>query len=583
MKRFLLLPFLLTACAGSAQDRRPNATTQPLTVIATTDFHGALEAEAFTLSDGTALEIGGAPLYAAYVKALRAKAKGPVIWVDGGDLFQGSMASNLYEGKPVVKIFNELELDATALGNHEFDYGPLGPGSVPQSAGDDARGALKARIGEARFPFLAANVFTAEGKIPDWLKPSVVLESKGMRIGVIGVASVGTPATTNALNLKGLVFEDPFAPVTAEAQRLRRDEKVDAIVVVGHIGAICTDNNLSRQDDLSSCQMADAELFELARKLSPGLVNVIVGGHTHRGVAKRLNGIALVQPFANGKYVSWVTVPRDSRLPAEVAGLQAVCGRWVTANGQNTCDPMALKGATGPAKPASFLGERVEPDQKTADLLRPYLEEVRARKDTSLGVSSAGEFGRSFGAESALGNFLADLTQRTIPGADLGLINGGGLRANLPAGTLTYGHIFKILPFDNQLALMKVSGATLRKLVAIGLSGKNEFYSWSSNLRAVADGCELKELTVNGKSVNPKATYTIATSDFLAGGGSGVSDAKVPAGDVKVFWDAPFVLREAIVGVLRQQKAELRADDFYDRKAPRQVIRGKCVAGAGGH
>src|SRR5262245_3726089 len=118
-----------------------------LTVIGTADLHGYLD------GDGGA---GGAALLGGYLAVLR-RAR-PVVLVDAGDLFQGTLVSNLAEGAPVVRAMNALGYQAAALGNHEFDYGPVGEASVPLKPNDDPRGALKARAREAQFPLLAANV-----------------------------------------------------------------------------------------------------------------------------------------------------------------------------------------------------------------------------------------------------------------------------------------------------------------------------------------------------------------------------------------------------------------------------------------
>ncbi|RZA02452.1 MAG: bifunctional metallophosphatase/5'-nucleotidase, partial [Proteobacteria bacterium] len=275
----------LAACANSPSARNLSAAQialpATLTVIATTDFHGALEAEETKLKNGQKISIGGPALMATYLQTLKEQTPGPFIYLDAGDLFQGSMASNLAEGEPVMRLFNYLKPDGAALGNHEFDYGPVGPKAVPREKGDDPRGALKARIAQAKFPFFAINVVNEKGQRPDYLKGSAVKELSGVRVGIIGAADENTPNTTNRLNLGGLKFLDPAEPVRKEAERLRREEGVQAVVLVIHLGAGCDDNRLDAQEDLSSCKIND--VFELVKKLPEGLVDVVVSGHTHRG------------------------------------------------------------------------------------------------------------------------------------------------------------------------------------------------------------------------------------------------------------------------------------------------------------
>src|SRR5690606_38425683 len=127
-----------------------------------TDQDGWLGPRGATLPDGSVTEQGGLAVFAGYLDILRRDNPGGVVLLDGGDIFQGTLASNLTEGAVMVKAMNALGYDAAALGNHEFDYGPAGPVSVA-GEGEDPFGALKARMSEAEFPILAANVYDEIG------------------------------------------------------------------------------------------------------------------------------------------------------------------------------------------------------------------------------------------------------------------------------------------------------------------------------------------------------------------------------------------------------------------------------------
>src|SRR6185503_21296867 len=119
------------------------------------------------------------PLFAGYVADVaseRLQRGGGLVLVDGGDMFQGTLESNLAEGADVIRAYNLLGYTASAVGNHEFDYGPIGP-DVTARAGQDRRGALKARAREARFPFLVSNILDAStGKRIDWLPASTLVD-----------------------------------------------------------------------------------------------------------------------------------------------------------------------------------------------------------------------------------------------------------------------------------------------------------------------------------------------------------------------------------------------------------------------
>ncbi|RZA06428.1 MAG: bifunctional metallophosphatase/5'-nucleotidase, partial [Proteobacteria bacterium] len=459
-----------------------------------------------------------------------------------------------------------------ALGNHEFDYGPVGPKAVPREKGDDPRGALKARIAQAKFPFFAINVVDEKGQRPDYLKGSAVKELSGVRVGIIGAADENTPNTTNRLNLGGLNFLDPAEPVRKEAERLRREEGVQAVVLVIHLGAGCDDNRLDAQEDVSSCKIND--VFELVKKLPEGLVDVVVSGHTHRGVAKRIGRTAILQPYSNGKYIGWATIPLgDKSAKPAVAGLVPVCAAVVdTAKGE-TCDPYQLRDAVGAPRPAKFLGQAMVPDPKVEALLKPDLAKVAKLKAEPLKSQAADSFQRSYASESALGNLMADIGRETAAGADIGLTNAGGVRADLSPGPLNYGHIYNVYPFDNQLAVMEVTGATLLKMAEMGIDGTRGVFIWSSNLKLEAKGCAITRATIDGKDLSPAKYYKVATNDFLAGS---FVNLKIPEDKITIYWDANFIVRDLAAGVLRRWNRVLNSADFFNPQSPRIRGLGEC-------
>ena len=170
---------------------RPKPGAVTLTILGTNDVHGALER---------------LPIFAGFVanvRAARAADGGGVVLVDGGDMFQGTLESNLGEGADVVRAYNQLGYAAAAIGNHEFDFGPAGPAVTAASIEDDARGALKARAAEARFPFVSVNILDRKsGERIQWpnMPASTVVEVAGVKVGIIGASTESTPYTTMPAN-----------------------------------------------------------------------------------------------------------------------------------------------------------------------------------------------------------------------------------------------------------------------------------------------------------------------------------------------------------------------------------------------
>ncbi|MEM9694318.1 MAG: metallophosphoesterase, partial [Myxococcota bacterium] len=248
-----------------------------LTVVGTNDLHGHIEA---------------LPNLGGYLDILRDQ--GPVLLVDGGDLFQGTLVSNLGEGAAVIAGYNALGYAAAAVGNHEFDFGPQGAKVVPAGPDDDPRGALLARAAEADFPLLVANLRRRSGKAVRF-PPATMVEVDSISVGIVGVTTIEALETTIAANVTDLEVEPLAAAIDRHARDLRR-RGAQVVVVVAHAGAAC--RAFDAPDDRSSCD--DGEIFQVAEALEPGLVDVIVGGHTHQAVAHRVGRTAIVESYAKG-------------------------------------------------------------------------------------------------------------------------------------------------------------------------------------------------------------------------------------------------------------------------------------------
>lgn len=505
--------------------------TRTLVFLATSDQHGHIE---------QATRLGH------YFAEERQKAPGRVVLLDGGDMFQGTLPSNLHEGVGMIHALNALGYAAAAVGNHEFDFGPVGPHTVAESPGEDPRGALKARIAEARFPILSANVVDARtGKT--LTRPWTLITVDGVKVGIVGGTSEDTPRTTNSKNLVGLRIE-PLAPTVAAAAKAARKAGATVVVAVVHAGGNCPrahDTVLTdaAPGNLDGCER-EAPLFQLARALAArkdgGRVDAIFGGHTHQGVTAVVDGIPVVQAYDNGRAFSKVELEVDAH------------GRptghfWVHA-------PERVR-ADVPPDPA--VEKAVASDLAEA-------AELRARK---VGVLLPRPFRRAYRAESPLGNLVADEI-RAATGADVGLTNGGGLRADLPAGELTYGALFEALPFDNRLATLKLHASDLKQLLMRNFEHDKGILSLSG-LRAVAH-CNGGRLQIDlfrpdGTPVDDSASLTVGTTDFLANGGD---DFGPTVASQKASLVPTESIRDVVADDLKKRaaagKRELVGDEYFD-------------------
>jgi len=549
--RSLVFALLLAAPTGHPDAAAPAAGRVTISLIGTNDLHGHIEALP---------RLAG---YVANLRRARARDGGGVVLVDAGDMFQGTLESNLGEGAAVVRAYNLLGYDAAAIGNHEFDYGPVGPAPSPLSPADDARGALKVRASEARFPLLDANLIDAtSGAPPAWpnVRPTAIIQVAGVKVGIIGMTTMATPHTTMAANFAGLAVKPLAATAVAAARELRR-AGATVVIVVAHAGGSC--NRFEPPDDLSSCVQGE-EIFALARALAnetPRPVDAIVAGHTHAGVAHRVAGIPIIESYANGRAFGRIDLDIDAARGA-VVDAHIFRPQMIPAPGK----PFA----------GTYEGAALAPDAAIAAALAPAQAAARAKRDETLSVDVTRTITRAYRTESPLGNLFADL-MRTARRADVALTNGGALREDLPAGTLTYGQLHEAMPFDNGFATMPVTGAELARAIAANL-GRDTGILSVSGVRARAT-CQRGAIKValtraDGKPIAPRDKLTLVTSDFLATGGDSLFSDEVRA---RAVLDGGPPIRDAMADELRARKAPLRPDDpeLYDPAHPRLTYPGR--------
>jgi 2',3'-cyclic-nucleotide 2'-phosphodiesterase/3'-nucleotidase/5'-nucleotidase len=454
--------------AGPAPVRRDTTAvraTRPvprLRIISTNDLHGALEPR----PDASGRMRGGAAYLATAIARAKEGCVSPaceVILLDGGDEFQGTPASNLAFGRPIVQLFNELGYAAGAVGNHEFDWG---------------QDSLRARMRDARYALLAANVRDEQGRDVPWIRDDTLVTRGALKIGVIGVATVSTPSTTRASNVTGLRFVDPV-PVVDSLTRTLRARGADYVVVVAHAGAFCD------RDGASAC---NGEIIDFARALKEP-VDAIVSGHTHSLVDATVAGIPVIQSRSSG-----------------------------TAFGVTDLGP-----GLSTHHVYDVLPDTLGADSATAVLVKSAVAKVAPIVNRPV-ATIATDLVRT-GTEYALGNLIAD-AMRVEGKGDVAVMNNGGIRANLRAGPATYGSLFEIQPFGNVLYRLTVTGSALQdyleKLVArrpnVHVSGVTVTYDSTA-----APGSRIRSAKLaDGTAIRPDGRYTVILNDFLATGGDGL-------------------------------------------------------------
>jgi 5'-nucleotidase len=518
--------------------------TVTFSIVGTTDLHGNVFG-----GDGR----GGLELLGGYLDnlhAARAADGGAVLLIDAGDTYQAGIESDLSEGAIVVDAYNALGYTAAVIGNHEFDFGPVDDAGAHQLLGTDSRGALQARAAQAKFPYLAANLIDeVTGEPVHWpnVRPSALLDVAGVKVGVVGIMTIDALRATLATNVHGLRVA-PLAPtVAAEAAKLRA-AGATVVIVGAHAGGACAE--FTNPTDLSSCD-DEAEIFRLARSLPRGLVDVIAAGHTHQGLAHEVEGVAIIQGYSHGRAFGRVDVTIERRTGRVVQHRlfppQDVCARRAPAT--SSCE-----GANAPS--AWYEDRIVTPSAAVTAAMAPALARVRAMQAQPLGVVLDSPISRTGDLESALGNLFADAL-RAETGADIALNNNlrGGLRADLPAGPLTFGSFYDVFPFDNRLLTVRVNGGALAQSLldevrrgrrgALGLSGVRARVS-------CRDGkLDIELRRPGGQPIRVDEELTVAALDTLVQRGTLAPAVNGAAMDVPA--DAP-VMRELVEDWLRRRE-----------------------------
>ncbi|MDH3591865.1 MAG: bifunctional metallophosphatase/5'-nucleotidase [Planctomycetota bacterium] len=392
---------------------------------------------------------------------------------------------DIYQGTP---IGNESRGKAVvdAMNALGYDAGALGNHEF-----DFGRKVLDALIDRATFPFLAANMSGHEK-----IKPYIVIDKPRApcKIAIIGLITPATPYITTRTATKGLSFTDPIPVLRA----LRKEVVADLYVVVSHCG----------KDDE----------FKMARNVDG--IAAIIGGHSHSPYVVNIEGTVAVQTHTRSLSLGRI----DLELDPESFAVRSGAGR------QLIVDPGAV-----PADPA--ITKIIEHYGKDLD---KKLEEVVG---TVTGPLRRDRRHRSCSA----GNWMADV-MRTSGKADIGFMNKGGVRAEIEAGDVTFGDVYRIMPFDNVVTAMDLTGAEVLALLTRHFATRGAL-DWSGLAVDVVPGKKgyrVAAVTVGGVALDPKKTYRVATNSFMAAGGDGYKTFR--AGRNRFFGR---LVREALADDLR--------------------------------
>lgn len=529
---------LVAAMPAGAQDRGHGHGHKPRTVdvqlLSFNDLHGNLEPPAGsagnvseTQPDGTvkAIPAGGVEYLATSLRTAR-KGNPYSVTAAGGDMVGASpLLSGLFHDEPTIEALNGLDLDVTAVGNHEFDEGAAELARLQNGGCHPVEGCYEKgkKFKGADFPYLAANV-TEEKTGRPLLKPYTVWKKNGVKIGFIGVTLEGTPDIVTANGVKGLKFHDEVETINKYARELDR-KGVKSIVALIHEGGAPASTSYNYDcDSPGAGDGISGPIVDIAKGITPK-VDALVTGHTHQA------------------YVC--TVPDPSGKPRMVTSASSF-GKLYTDT-TLTYDRRTKDIVRTSVKSANHVVTR---DQaKATDMTRlidRWNKLAAPIASKPQGWISADINGRgSTAPEKPLGNVIADaqlegLAPADKGGAEVAFMNPGGIRADLVHkasgsegdGVVTYGEAFTVQPFTNMMNVVDLTGAQLVTALQQQVSGSNaaspKILQVSKGLtytldltKSGADRVVADTIKLNGEAIDPARTYRVAMNEFLAGGGDG--------------------------------------------------------------
>jgi len=518
-----LAALTLAACTAHVTPPAQVAARTPVEVqiLAFNDFHGNLQTPdpvEVTEPDGTKYKIttGGAAHLAAALAGLRA-GQANTITVSAGDTIGASpLISANYLDEPTIDAMNLLGLEFNSVGNHEFDRGS--DELKRMQSGGCAKFTRRApcaveRFAGARFRYLAANVFQADG--------STIFPSTGIKrfhtrtgpitIGFIGMTLKGTANLVTPSGVRGLAFRDEAETANALVPHLKA-QGADAIVLLIHQGG-----KTSQFTTGNGCDGLYGEILPVLAKLDPA-ITTIVSGHTHwayvcRGTPQVGSGRLLTSA---GKYGYFVTDLRLEFDPATHRLISQDAKNIVVGNGERGED----------------VAEKTLVDRYAA-AVAPIASRIVGRLTAPAPKNV--EDGESAAADLVADSMLAATRAPENGGAQLALVNGTGVRVDLPGGDVRYDAAFAMMPFGNNLVVMTMTGvqlkAALEQQYAIPIRAgfhapaalaPSAGFAFTVDMRQ-PEGSRVVEMRLNGQLINPASSYRVVVNNYLASGGDALS------------------------------------------------------------
>ncbi|PRX22392.1 2',3'-cyclic-nucleotide 2'-phosphodiesterase (5'-nucleotidase family) [Orenia metallireducens] len=458
-------------------------------ILSTNDFHGNLRG---------GYEAGAAKFAAVINYYKKQNPKGTIL-VSGGDSYQGTPVSTLNHGAPVIELFNYLGYTASAIGNHEFDWGQDVLAEITQ---------------QADYKFVAANLYNKNtNQVVDYAKPYIITEVNGVKVGIIGISTPDTLTSTMPTHIANLEFRDPATIINKIAPQVK-SAGANLIIVLSHMPG---------NTDWSTGEVS-GELIEVAKKVKD--INGMIGGHSHDTVTATINGIPVVEAYKHGRRIGHLSYFVNT----------------------DTNEVVAIKPTTHAVRKTKL---NISLDKKAQAIVDKYQKAIEPIMSEILTTSKVA-LKRKYNDISNIGALVTDAVKEYTQ-ADIVFQNAGGLRVDIPAGKVKVEQIYSLLPFGNTAVTAKMTGQQIIEILEqsfnldkgmMQLSGLKVIYD--SNKREYNRVVSVQ--LADGTPLQLDKKYKVATNNFLAVGGDKFSTFK----EVE-FTNSYKEIKEIVIEYLRAQ------------------------------
>ena len=460
-----------------AQTNEPSSSAETFTILHTNDVHGRVENVDHSI---------GYPIYKSIIDDYRAN--GNTLVLDAGDATHGTNFANLEDGKSMIELMNRVGVDAMTLGNHEFNYGVAGVNALQDMA---------------QFPLMASNMYNVADNSRPFDSDRVIAFNPGTpneyRVGIFGLGTPETKIKSHPKNTEGYEFSDAVEAAERKINNLKA-QGANVIILLSHLGL---DAPAEANGNLNTKILLDA----LSQNGS-NEIDVVIDGHSHTVLpaGEVYQGTLIASTGAHFANIGKTTI---------------------------TYDPISKKVSTSSSSLISTAeAQNYAPDAE----IQAYIDEINAKQAELLEI--VGNVSEPLdGArvnvrtgETNLANLITDAIFEKV-NADVVLTNGGGIRASIDAGEITYGEAFEVLPFGNTISVIEVSG---QDIVDALTHGTNVYPATKGAFPQVAGMSyviefdedpntpnQVAQVKINGQAIDLNKIYRLATNDFMASGGDG--------------------------------------------------------------